>query len=151
MHWLLAHQAHLVSSLILELQDIWFQPRRHSPHLTCKKVHQLYWEMTLSLKILAKGGLIFTMVSSAMCCMFQVFPLTSYQCIRWLTQGLQRRSYSPLMKLTEISSGKVIAKGVANHTSKVYMFSHFLPVIADFTTLGESQIVWTSPVPLKTH
>ena len=29
--------------------------------------------------------------------------------------------------ITEISSGKVIAKGVANHTSKVNMFSHFLP------------------------
>ena len=71
-------QAHLVSSLILELQDIWFQPRRHSPHLTCKKVHQLYWEMTLSLKYWAKGGMILIMVSSAMCCMFQVLPLTSY-------------------------------------------------------------------------
>ena len=31
------------------------------------------------------------------------------------------------VEITEISSGKVIAKGVANHTSKVYMFSHFLP------------------------
>ena len=30
-------------------------------------------------------------------------------------------------EITEISSGKVIAKGVTNHTSKVYMFSHFLP------------------------
>ena len=30
-------------------------------------------------------------------------------------------------EITNISSGKVIAKGVANHTSKVYMFSHFLP------------------------
>src|SRR5712692_6891342 len=30
-------------------------------------------------------------------------------------------------EITEISSGKFIAKGVANHTSKVYMFSHFLP------------------------
>ena len=80
--WLISHQAHLVSSLILELQDIWFRPRRNSRHLTCRKVHQLYWEMTLSLKFWAKGGLILTMVSSEMCCMFQVLPLTSYQCIR---------------------------------------------------------------------
>ena len=29
--------------------------------------------------------------------------------------------------ITEISSGKVIAKGVVDHTSKVYWFSHFLP------------------------
>ena len=29
--------------------------------------------------------------------------------------------------ITKISSAKFIAKGVANHTSKVYMFSHFLP------------------------
>ena len=31
---------------------------------------------------LVKEGLILTMVSSIMCCMFQVLPLTSYQCIR---------------------------------------------------------------------
>ena len=31
------------------------------------------------------------------------------------------------VEITEISSGKIIAKGVSNHTSKVYMFSHFLP------------------------
>ena len=31
------------------------------------------------------------------------------------------------VEITEMSSGKVIAKGLANHTSKVYMFSHFLP------------------------
>ena len=31
------------------------------------------------------------------------------------------------VEITEISSGKVIAKGVANHAQKVYMFSHFLP------------------------
>ena len=31
------------------------------------------------------------------------------------------------VEIIEISSGKVIGKGVANHTSKVYMFSHFLP------------------------
>ena len=29
--------------------------------------------------------------------------------------------------ITEISNGKFIAKGVVDHTSKVYMFSHFLP------------------------
>ena len=29
--------------------------------------------------------------------------------------------------ITEISSGKVISKGVVNHAQKVYMFSHFLP------------------------
>ena len=31
------------------------------------------------------------------------------------------------VEITEISNGKLIAKGVVNHTSKVYMFSHFLP------------------------
>ena len=31
------------------------------------------------------------------------------------------------VEITEISSGRVIAKGVANHAQKVYMFSHFLP------------------------
>ena len=31
------------------------------------------------------------------------------------------------VEITEISNGNVIAKGVVDHTSKVYMFSHFLP------------------------
>ena len=31
------------------------------------------------------------------------------------------------VEITEISNGKVIAKGVLDHTSKVYKFSHFLP------------------------
>jgi len=31
------------------------------------------------------------------------------------------------VEITEISSGKFIAKGVANNTLKVYMFSNFLP------------------------
>ena len=30
-------------------------------------------------------------------------------------------------EITEISNAKVIAKGFLDHTSKVYMFSHFLP------------------------
>ena len=31
------------------------------------------------------------------------------------------------VEITEISNGKVIAEGVADHTSKVYMFSHCIP------------------------
>ena len=31
------------------------------------------------------------------------------------------------VEITKISNGKVIAKGVVDHTSKVYKFSHFLP------------------------
>ena len=31
------------------------------------------------------------------------------------------------VEITEILNGKFIAKGVVDHTSKVYMFSHFLP------------------------
>ena len=31
------------------------------------------------------------------------------------------------VEITDISNGKLIAKGVVDHTSKVYMFSHFLP------------------------
>ena len=50
--------------------------------LDMSKGPPIYWEMTLSMKFWAKGGLILTMVSSAMYCMFQVLPLTSCQCIR---------------------------------------------------------------------
>ena len=31
------------------------------------------------------------------------------------------------VEIIDILNGKVIAKGVVDHTSKVYMFSHFLP------------------------
>ena len=44
------------------------------------------------------------------------------------TRSPKKVIFSPNeVDITEISRGKVIAKGVANHTSKVYMFSHFLP------------------------
>ena len=44
------------------------------------------------------------------------------------TGSLKKFIFSPdEFEITKISSGKVIAKGVANHTSKVYVFSHFLP------------------------
>ena len=32
------------------------------------------------------------------------------------------------VEITKISNGKFIAKGVVDHTSKVYWFSHFLPL-----------------------
>ena len=35
--------------------------------------------------------------------------------------------FSPNDEISNISNGKVIAKGVVDHTSKVYKFSHFLP------------------------
>ena len=49
------------------------------------------------------------------------------------------------VEITEISSIKVIAKGVANHTSKVYMFSHFLPYSNPSTLLihaNEASKLW---------
>ena len=49
------------------------------------------------------------------------------------------------VEIIEISNGKVIAKGVANHTSKVYMFSHFLPYSNPSTLLihaNEASKIW---------
>ena len=44
------------------------------------------------------------------------------------TESPKKVIFSPdEFEITEISSGKFIAKRVANHTQKVYMFSHFLP------------------------
>ena len=31
------------------------------------------------------------------------------------------------VEISDISTGRIIAKGVANHASKAYEFSHFLP------------------------
>ena len=44
------------------------------------------------------------------------------------TRSPQKFIFSPDdVEIIEISNGKVIAKGGVDHTSKVYMFSHFLP------------------------
>ena len=49
------------------------------------------------------------------------------------------------VEITKISSGRVIAKGVANHTLKVYIFSHFLPYSNPFALLihaNEASKLW---------
>ena len=49
------------------------------------------------------------------------------------------------VEIMEISSGKVITKGVVDHTSKVYMFSHFLPYSNPSTLLihaNEESKIW---------
>ena len=48
-------------------------------------------------------------------------------------------------EITEISNGKVIAKGVVDHTLKVYKFSHFLPYSNPSTLLihaNEASKLW---------
>ena len=40
------------------------------------------------------------------------------------------------MDISDISAGKLIVKGVANHASKAYEFSHFLP----YSDLVQSQL-----------
>ena len=49
------------------------------------------------------------------------------------------------VEITKISNGKVIEKGVVDHTSKVYMFSHFLPYSNPFALLiqaNEESNIW---------
>ena len=49
------------------------------------------------------------------------------------------------VEIIEISNGKVIAKGVVDHTSKVYKFSHFLPYSnpsALLTHANEASKIW---------
>ena len=51
------------------------------------------------------------------------------------------------VEITEISNGKVITKGVVDHTSKVYKFSHFLPYSSPSTLLthgNEEKNIWPS-------
>ena len=82
---------------------------RASRHMVLKKEAFSSLDMSKGLPIvlgddsltesLGREGLILTMVSSIMCCMFQVLPLISCHCIRWLTLGLQRKSSSPPIKL----------------------------------------------------
>ena len=69
------------------------------------------------------------MASEIMCCMFQVFfsnLLSVYQMNH--TRSPKKVIFSPDdVEITKVSNGKVIEKGIVDHTSKVYMFSHFLP------------------------
>ena len=49
------------------------------------------------------------------------------------------------VEIIEISNGKVISKGVVDHTSKVYMFSHFLPYSNPSTLMihaNEASKIW---------
>ena len=49
------------------------------------------------------------------------------------------------VEIIEISSGKVIAKGITDHTLKVYMFSHFLPYSNPYALLihaNEESKLW---------
>ena len=49
------------------------------------------------------------------------------------------------VEITEISNGKFIEKGVVDHTSKVYTFSHFLPYSKSSTLLthaNEASKIW---------
>ena len=49
------------------------------------------------------------------------------------------------VEITEISNGKVIEKGVVDHTSKAYKFSHFLPYSNHSTLLihaNEARKIW---------
>ena len=60
--------------------------------------------------------------------------------------SLKKAIFSPDdVEITDISNGKVIAKGFVDHTSKVYIFSHFLPYSNPSTLLihaNEASNIW---------
>ena len=62
------------------------------------------------------------------------------------TRSPKKVIFSPdEVEIIEISSGKVIAKEVVDHTSKVYWFSHFLPYSNPSTLLihaNEASKIW---------
>ena len=45
---------------------------------------------------------------------------------------------SESVEITEKSTGKLVAKGIANHFTKAYEFSHFLPVSPPTTLLSHA-------------
>ena len=48
------------------------------------------------------------------------------------------------VEITEISNGKFIAKGVVDHSSNVYKFSHFLPCSNPYALLRDCSILTIS-------
>ena len=128
MHWLLAHQAHLVSSLILELQDIVSTKEAFTSLDMSKDTPIVLGDDSLTeskgkgridldhgqfSNVLYVPGLASNLLS--------VYQMTH-------TRSPKKVIFSPdEVEIAEISTGRVIAKGVANHAQKVYMFSNFLP------------------------
>ena len=53
--------------------------------------------------------------------MLSVYQMTHTGSPKWVIFGPES------MEITNISIGNIIAKGVANHASKAYEFSHFMP------------------------
>ena len=59
--------------------------------------------------------------NSSFCTSVSVYQMTH-------TGSLKRVIFCPdSVEITDISTGSIIAKGIANHASKVYEFSHFMP------------------------
>ena len=50
------------------------------------------------------------------------------------------------VEMTEISTGKTIAKGIADHASKAYTFSHFMP----YSDLLPQQLLFEADKGIKT-
>ena len=55
------------------------------------------------------------------------------------TGSLKRVTFdSETVEITEKATGQIIAKGIANHSTKAYEFSHFLPVSPPTTSLSHA-------------
>ena len=128
-HWLLAHQAHPVLSLILDLQDTWFRIRRPSPHWTSQKGPSIVLGDDSLTKILGKGRIDLDhgqfsnvlYVPGLASNLLSVYQMTHTGSPKKVIFSLDE------VEITENSTSRFIAKGVVNHAQKVYMFSHFLP------------------------
>ena len=120
-------------SLIHEPQITWLHPKNHSIsyNLLMFQVFkyigddtQIQYEGKGSIKLehgLFKNVLYFTSLATNL--------LFAYQMIH--TGSPKRVVFDPdSVEITDISTGKLIEKGVANHASKAYEFSHFLPYSA---------------------
>ena len=118
MLWLLAHQAHLASSFILDLPPIVLGDNSLNDSMGKGRIDLDHGNFN---NVLYVPGLASNI--------FLVYQMT-------LTGSPKKVTLSPNdVEITEILNGKFIAKGVVDHTLKVYMFSNFLPYSNPFDLL----------------
>ena len=136
MLWLLAPQAHLASSLSLELRPIVLGDNSLNDSIGEVRIDLDHGNFNNVLYVL---GIASSLLS--------VYQMTH--------NGSPKKAifFPNEFEITNVSNGKFIAKGVVDHTSKVYKFSHFIPYLnpsALLTHANEERKIWHEMAILAT-
>ena len=119
------------SSLIQEPPIIWLHANNHSLHFKITDGTSIHMGDDTQIQAEGKGSIklkhgvlkyVLCVPSLAANLLF-VYQMTHTSPPKRVVFG------SDSVKISDISTGKIIAKGVTNHSTKEYEFSHFLPYL----------------------